>query len=69
MEFDNNIKKALDRQEKKMDAITKDLHRIKQFFLWSFIATIVTFVLPMIGAMIFIPIMLKSYLSSFDGLL
>ncbi len=63
------IKEILDKQDEKIDSIMKDLHRIKQFFLWSFIITIVTFVLPMIGAVIFIPIMLNSYLSSFEGLL
>lgn len=65
----NEIKQILQNQEKKIDSMAKELHRIKQFFLWSFIATIVTFVLPMIGAIIFIPIMLKSYLGAFDGLL
>ncbi len=63
------LKKTLARQEEKLDIALKDLHRIKQFFLWSFIATIVTFVLPMIGAVILIPMMLGSYLDSFKGLL
>ncbi len=63
------LKNTLVRQEEKLDKALNDLHRIKQYFLWSFIATIVTFVLPLIGAVVLIPMMLGSYLDSFKGLL
>ncbi len=63
------LKKRLDAQDAKLESIGKEVHKIKQFFLWSFIATIVTFVLPLILAVVLVPILIKPYLSSLEGLI
>lgn len=59
----------IDAQEAKIDKMVHDLHRIKQFFLWSLIGTLVTFVLPLIIAVVAIPIFMGKYMASFEGLL
>ncbi len=65
----DELEKRLAHIDEKIEKMAHDLKRIKQFFMWSFIATLVTFVLPLIIAVIAIPIMMKKYLSAFDGLL
>lgn len=65
----NELEKRLDAQDAILARIAKDVHRIKQFFLWSMIATVVTFIIPLVIAAIAIPFVMSKYLSSFDSLL
>jgi len=66
---EEEFEKKINSIEARVEQIQADLSKIKKYFLWSFIATIVTFVLPLLAAAIFIPIMLNSYLKNFEGLL
>ena len=43
--------------------------KTRKYLLYSFIITIIMFVLPIIGLIIVIPMFLSSYLESFNGLM
>lgn len=63
------LERRLDAQDAALGKISHDIHRIKQFFLWMIIGSVVTFIIPLIAAAIIVPIVAKKYLDSFGGLL
>ncbi len=63
------LEKRLDAQDKAIASIGHDIHRIKQFFLWTIIGSVVTFVVPLIAAAVIVPIVVRKYLDSFGGIL
>ena len=72
MQYDSDLKvllEKIDAQDIVIEKMAHDLKRIKQFFMWSLIGTVVTFVLPLLAAVIILPIFLSRYLETFNGLL
>ncbi len=67
--MEEKILQKLDEQDKKIDALTKILNKIRKYFLAIFWVTIIMFVLPLLGAIFIIPAFLNNYLGSFEGLL
>jgi len=65
----SELEKRLDAQDQAIASIAHDIHRIKQFFLWTIIGSVVTFVIPLIAAAVIIPMIASRYLDSFGGLL
>lgn len=63
------LERRLDAQDAALERIGHDIHRIKQFFLWMIIGSVVTFVIPLIAAAIIVPIVARKYLESFGGIL
>lgn len=61
--MEEELKTRLDTQEKKLDAIYVSVEKTRKYFLWTLIATIVAFVLPIIAAIVMVPLMLGSLLS------
>lgn len=53
-------------QEKKLDAIYASVEKTRKYFLWTLIATAVTFALPLIGIMIAIPWLLSTLSSAYQ---
>ena len=60
--MDEELSKRLDAQEKKLDAIYKSVEKMRRYFLWTLIVTIVVIVLPLIGLAFVIP----SYLNTLN---
>lgn len=61
--MEEELKTRLDAQEKKIDAIYASVEKTRKYFLWTLIATVVAFVLPIIAAIIMVPLMLGPLLS------
>lgn len=53
--MDQELAQKLEAQDRKIDAIYVSVEKTRKYFLWTLIATAVTFVLPLIGIMIAIP--------------
>lgn len=73
MQQDNSqiteLEKKIAQQGEKIDHMLHDLKRIKQYFLWTLIGSVVTFLLPLIAAVVILPIFLSKYLSTFSDLI
>lgn len=51
----------MEEQAARIEEVGRDIRRIKQYFLWTFVITVVMVVLPIIGIMILIPSVLSMY--------
>ena len=63
MIMDQDIMQKLEDQGKKLDAIEHSVKKIHSYLFWTFMASIIVFVLPLIGLMIAIPRFLNMYSS------
>lgn len=54
------ILKKLEEQEKKIEAVYRSVERMRQYFKWTLIITIVTIVLPLLALAFIIPFYLKT---------
>jgi len=61
------IQQKFKEQDEKLDRIYISVEKTRKYFLWTLVATIVAFVLPLIGLAFAIPFFLNS-LSSAYGL-
>lgn len=59
--------KKLESQDEKLEQIYQSVEKTRRYFLWTMIATVVTFVLPLIGLIFAVPFFLST-LSSAYGL-
>jgi len=67
--MDQEIKTKLDEQEIKLNAIYESVEKTRKYFLVILWATVLMVLLPLLGLMFVIPAFLKTYTSSFEGLL
>jgi hypothetical protein len=67
--MENEINEILKGQDEKINAIYVSVEKTRKYFLWIFWITIIMVVLPIIGLAFAIPAFLKTYMSSFEGLL
>lgn len=58
-----NIDQRIEMLEKKIDELQRTLNSIKKIVLWTVIASVVLFILPLIGLMFVVPQFLSSYSS------
>ncbi len=65
----DDINKKLAELEAKIDAIYKSVEKTRRYFQIVLIATVVTFVLPLIGLIIIIPFYIGQLKSMYSGLL
>ena len=65
--MDTELTQKLAVQEEKLEQIYQSVEKTRKYFLWTMIATVVTFVLPVIGLMIAVPFLMSS-LSTVYGL-
>ncbi len=65
--MDEEIKKRLDYQDEMLAKIYKSAEKTRKYFLGTLIATLVMFILPIIGLLIMIPQFLGAY-ESLSGL-
>ncbi|NTW30612.1 MAG: hypothetical protein HGB34_03890 [Candidatus Moranbacteria bacterium] len=64
--MEEELKARLDAQEKKIDAIYVSVEKTRKYFLWTLIATVVAFVLPLLAAIILVPLMLGPLMSAYS---
>lgn len=66
-EMEQEIQQKFKGQDEKLDRIYESVEKTRKYFLWTMIATLVAFILPLIGLAFAIPFFLNS-LSSAYGL-
>ncbi|MCK5466370.1 hypothetical protein KAI56_02655 [Candidatus Parcubacteria bacterium] len=69
MENENQILEILKENQKIIKQTYVSVEKTRKYFLYTAIATVLMFVLPLIGLIIIIPMFLDSYLGSFEGLI
>lgn len=67
--MEQEILKKLNEQEIKIEAIWQSVEKTRKYFLFTMVASLLMFVLPIIGLIIIIPIFLSNLSSSMQGLL
>lgn len=60
---------TLARLEQKIDAMYASVEKTRLYFKWTLIATVVAFVLPVIGALFVIPSFIAHYTSTLNTLI
>lgn len=65
--MDPELKKKLEAQDERLEQIYQSVEKTRKYFLWTMIATLVTFVLPLIGLVFAVPFFLST-LSTAYGL-
>ncbi len=66
--MDTELKQLIVEQQKKIDAIYASVEKTRKYLLWTMIATIAFFVLPLVGLMLIIPSFISSYSSQVNEL-
>lgn len=59
--MEQDILNKLKEQEEKIDAMYSSLEKIRKYFMWTLIITVVLFVLPLIGIVFLVPSFLSTY--------
>jgi len=63
--MDEEIKNRLDTLEKKTDAIHVSVEKTRKYFLWTLVATVVMFVLPLLGVALILPWLIGTITSAY----
>ncbi|NTW14165.1 MAG: hypothetical protein HGA31_03990 [Candidatus Moranbacteria bacterium] len=63
--MDEELRNRLDAQEKRLDVIFVSVEKTRKYFLWTLIATLVTFVLPLIVAIFLVPMAVGPFTSQY----
>jgi TRAP-type mannitol/chloroaromatic compound transport system permease small subunit len=53
--METEILKKLQEQEVKIDLMYKSVEKMRKYFMWTFILSLVFFILPLIGLMFVLP--------------
>lgn len=61
------IHSRIEALEFKIDAIYASVEKTRKYFLWTMIATIVAFVLPLIGLVFALPSFFNNYIGGIQG--
>lgn len=64
--MDQELLSRLEAQEKKIDAIYVSVEKTRKYFQWTLIATIVMFVLPLLGIAAIIPWFINTMMSAYS---
>ena len=64
--MDPELMQRLDAQDEKLDAIYISVEKTRKYFQWTLIATIVMFVLPLIGIAAIIPWFINTMMSAYS---
>jgi hypothetical protein len=65
MDMDSKIE-AL---SQKVDAIYVSVEKTRKYIQWALIATVVAFVLPLLGALVLVPVFLSQYTATMNTLI
>ena len=69
MENEDRILEILEENQRLIKQTYLSVEKTRKYFLYTAIATILMFVLPIIGLIIIIPMFLSNYVGSFEALL
>jgi len=69
MTNEEQILAILKENQEILKATYKSAEKTRKYFLYSAIITVLMFVLPLIGLIIIIPIFMKTYMESLNGLI
>lgn len=64
--MDEDIREKLAVQEKKLDDIYKSVERMRKYFMWTLVVTLVTVVLPLIALAFVLPWFVNVILTSYN---
>ncbi len=56
----------LQAQDEKLEHIYQSVEKTRKYFLWTMIATVVTFVLPLIGLIFAVPFLLSTLSAAYS---
>jgi hypothetical protein len=65
--MDDETKRRLDKQDEILEKIYVSAEKTRKYFLWVLIISIVVFVLPLLGVLLFAPSALDIYTSGLVG--
>ena len=63
--MDTEILQKLQGQDEKLELIYQSVEKTRKYFLWTLIATVVTFVLPLVGLMFAMPFFMNTLLNAY----
>lgn len=63
--MDPELSQRLDAQDEKLEAISVSVEKTRKYFQWTLIATIITFVLPLIGIVAILPWFMSTMMSAY----
>lgn len=66
--MEEEILKKLEEQQVKIDAMFASVEKLRKYFLWTLVITVVTVVLPIVGAMIILPALISNLMGAYSGL-
>jgi hypothetical protein len=69
MENENQILEILKENQKLVKQTYESAEKTRRYFLFTAMATMLMFILPLIGLIIIIPMFLNSYIGSFEALM
>ena len=61
--MESEIIKKLEEQSRKLEVIEQSVRKIRSYLLWTFMISLVVFILPLIGLAIMVPRLLNIYSS------
>ena len=64
--MEEEILKKIEMQDKKLEEIYHSVEKMRKYFLWTLIVTLVLFILPLIGLLLVIPKFLSIYTNSLN---
>lgn len=67
--MDEELRKEIQILNQKIDAVYVSAEKTRKYFLWTLVATVVTFVLPLIAMLFAIPWMMSTVMDQYQGLL
>ena len=63
--MDTEILQKMQGQDEKLELIYQSVEKTRKYFLWTLIATVVTFVLPLVGLMFAMPFFMNTLLNAY----
>ena len=67
--MDQELQRRIEIIEQKIDAVYVSVEKTRKYFLWTLVASVVTFVLPLIGVMLALPFLMSTVMGQYKGLL
>lgn len=64
--MDTELSQKLQAQDEKLERIYRSVEKTRKYFLWTMIATVVTFVLPLIGLIFAVPFLLSTLTAAYS---
>ena len=61
----DELTQKIDEQQKKIDAIYISVERLRKYFMWTLIITVVTVVLPVVAIIVIMPWFLKTITTAY----